>query len=133
MGTCLIQAQNAVQTVLSEQDIPIGITVISFAQFLGGAIFVPVCQAVLTNTLTSRLNSEIPDLDTTQLAKTGATNISGLVPEAQLPILLAAYNQGIVYTFFVALGMACVALIASFFLEWKSMKKQSVRAETAAP
>lgn len=123
LGLALIQSQNAVQTVLSRGDIPVGITTITFSQFLGGTIFVSVCQSILTNTLKSKLSSSIPDLDVQQLSSTGATNLKNLVSEKMLPILLAAYNKGIVNVFYVSPAVALLAFVASLSLERRSVRQ----------
>lgn len=130
LGLSLAQANIACQTVLPREDIPTGITIIGFAQFLGGTIFVPVCQTVLSNTLASQLSTKIPGLDAATFAGTGATNLTSLVPSDELPELLAAYNLGIRNVFYVTLAVSCVAFVASFFLEWKSVKKQDEIAES---
>jgi len=125
-GLSLIQPQNVIQTVLNREDIPTGVTIVTTAQFLGGTVFVPVCQSILSNTLRSQLASKIPGLDTAKIAQSGATEIAQLVSKEQLPVLLAAYNKGIVNIFYCALAMACAAFVASGFLGWKSMKKDMV-------
>lgn len=129
LGLSLAQATIACQTVLSREDIPIGITIIAFAQFFGGTIFVTVCQTVLSNTLTSQLSMKIPGLNAAILSGTGATKLSSLVPNDELPVLLAAYNLAIRNVFYVALAVSCLAFAAAFFLEWKSVRKQDEIAE----
>lgn len=129
LGLSLAQATIACQTVLSREDIPIGITIIAFAQFFGGTIFVTVCQTVLSNTLTSQLSMKIPGLNAATLSGTGATKLSSLVPNDELPVLLAAYNLAIRNVFYVALAVSCLAFAASFFLEWKSVRRQDEIAE----
>lgn len=133
MGLTLTQPNNAVQTVLVREDIPIGITIISFAQLLGGSVFIPICQAVLFSTLSSQLSNRIPGLDVAKLSSTGATDISQSVSMTELPVLLTAYNNAVVNIFYCALGMACAAFIASFIFEWKSMKKQQPGDAEVAP
>lgn len=125
----MAQCNNAAQTVLSREDIPIGITIVTFAQQVGGTIFVSVSQAVLSSTLSARLSTEIPGLDAAKLSGTGVTNLASLVPKDKLPGLLAAYNDAIVNVFYCALAMSCVAFVASFFLEWKTVRKQPEIAE----
>jgi hypothetical protein len=119
----LIQGTNAVQTVLSREDIPVGITIINFAQLIGGTIFISVCQAVLADTLKTQLGSKIPGLDFNTLSSTGATNLITLVPKDMLPVLLAAYNKAIVNVFYCALSVACLAFIASLCLEWRTVRQ----------
>ena len=120
----LAQINNAAQTVLSREDIPIGVTIVNFAQQIGGSIFVSVSQAILASTLGSRLSTEIPGFDAARLSETGTTDIASLVPEDKLPLLLAAYNDAIVNVFYCALAVSGLAFVASFFVEWKSVKTQ---------
>lgn len=129
LGLALIQSNNAVQTVLSREDIPVGVTIITFSQFLGGTIFISVCQSILTNTLKTQLSTKIPGLDVQKLSSTGATNLKNLVSKEMLPILLAAYNKGIVNVFYVSLGVALLAFVSSLFLEWRTVRQEVVVAD----
>lgn len=70
------------------------------------------------------MSDQIPGFDVSKLAQTGTTNVASLVPEDKLPVLLAAYNDAIVNVFYCALAVSCVAFVSSFFLEFKSVKKQ---------
>ncbi len=118
----LQQCAIAAQTVLQKEDVPIGLTIIAFAQFLAGTICVSVCQTLLANTLTSELSRSLPGFDAIAIANKGATQIQELVSKRELPIVLAAYNAGIDSTFYCALAASCLVFVASFFIEWKSVK-----------
>jgi len=129
MGISLAQCYNAAQTVLSREDIPIGITILSFCNFVGGTIFVSVCQGILSSTLKTQLRQSVPGLDVSSLSRSGASDLSSLVSADQLPLLLEAYNKGINNVFYCALGLSALAFAASWFVEWKSVKKQPEVAE----
>ncbi|KAF2489863.1 MFS general substrate transporter [Lophium mytilinum] len=129
MGMSLSQCNNAAQTVLAREDIPIGITIINFGNFVGGTIFVSICQGILSSTLRSKLAQQIPGLEVSSISNSGATDFSKLVPPSQLPILLAAYNEGINNVFYCALGVSGFAFVASWFVEWKSVKGKQVGRE----
>ena len=86
---------------------------------------VSVCQAILSNTLRAHLSTEIPGFDSAELSRSGTTSLSRLVPSNELPLLLAAYNDAIDNVFYCALAVSCVAFVASFFVEWKTVKKQA--------
>ena len=101
-----------------------GITIINFSTFTGGTISISVCQAVLTYTLKTELGTKIPDFDVKGLLSAGATDLTKLVPEQLLPILLTAYNKAIVNVFYCALGAACLGFMASLFLEWRTVRQQ---------
>ncbi|KAH8169375.1 major facilitator superfamily protein [Sarocladium implicatum] len=124
MGLALTQPINAVQTVLPREDIPTGLTLVNFMNFVGGTIFVSVSQGLLTNTLNSELRRSIPDLDVTALMGQGATDLSEAVSRDQLPVLLDAYNLGLRHVFLCAMAVSCLAFASSCFLEWKTVKPQ---------
>jgi hypothetical protein len=126
MGMSLSQCNNAAQTVLSRKDIAIGITIINFGNFVGGTIFVSICQGILSSTLQSKLGQQIPGLDVSSISSSGATDLSKLVPPSQLQVLQAAYNKGINNVFYCALGVAGFVFVASWFVEWKSVKGKQV-------
>ncbi|KAF2802381.1 putative MFS multidrug transporter [Mytilinidion resinicola] len=126
MGMSLAQCNNAAQTVLSREDIPMGITIINFGNFIGGTVFVSICQGILSSTLRTQLGQQIPDLDLSSISTAGATELSKLVPSSQLPILQAAYNKGINNVFYCALGVSSSAFVASWFVEWRSVKSSQV-------
>ncbi|MCJ1416197.1 hypothetical protein MMC32_002532 [Xylographa parallela] len=120
-GLGLIQCNNAALTVLGKEDISTGVTILNFFAQVGGSIFVSICQTILSSTLKSQLASTLPDFNATGIASSGATDIQSMVSAQQLPVLLDAYNAGIDNVFYCALGLSCLALIASFFVEWKSV------------
>ncbi|RDW58281.1 putative HC-toxin efflux carrier TOXA [Coleophoma crateriformis] len=120
-GMTLQQCVMAAQTVLAKRDVPMGLTIITFAQFFGGTISVSICQTILANTLASELSKKLPGFNASAIASAGATEIQGLVLKEELPIVLAAYNAGIDNAFYCALAASCLALVASFFVEWKSV------------
>ncbi|KAK8096973.1 hypothetical protein PG999_012917 [Apiospora kogelbergensis] len=125
LGLSLAQCINAAQTVLSREDIPTGITIINFANLVGGTVFVSICQGVLSDTLTTEL-ANIPGggLDVHALLGSGATDVTKMLPPDQLPAFLEAYNKGLGHIFYVALAASCLGFVASLFLEWKSVKAQ---------
>lgn len=87
---------------------------------------VSICQVILSSTLRSQLAQKIPGLDVSMLSSSGATDLTKLVSPSNLPILRAAYNEGIQNVFYCALGVAGFAFLASWFVEWKSMKGKQV-------
>ncbi|MCJ1316008.1 hypothetical protein MMC15_001328 [Xylographa vitiligo] len=129
IGLGLIQCNNAALTVLGKEDISTGVTILNFVSQMGGSIFVSICQTILSSTLQSQLASTLPNFDTAEIATSGATEIRNMVSTQQLPILLEAYNAGINNVFYCALGLSCLSFVASFFVEWKSVKSMEKTAE----
>ncbi|EZF34534.1 efflux pump [Trichophyton mentagrophytes] len=124
LGMGMQQGSVACQTVLSKADVPIGSSLIFFAQQLGGTIFIAVAQNIFTNKLTSGLQ-HIPGLDAANLAQVGATTIRDLVKDPNtLRLVLEVYNESVVKTYYIALAMSCVAILGALTIEWKSVKGQ---------
>ena len=127
VGAGLQIPMTAVQTVLTQDDIPIGSASVMFFQTLGGALFIAVGQSVFQNGLISGLEKFTPSLNPYTIVGAGATEIrrvlSALHQEDQLHGVLQAYMQGITNTIRVSLALCLVAFVCSLFLEWKSVKK----------
>ncbi|KAJ9145512.1 MFS aflatoxin efflux [Pleurostoma richardsiae] len=116
------QAPNlAAQTVLSNRDIPIGTSLLFFAQLLGGAIFVSVGQNVLDNQLLKRLSS-VPGFGASWIENNGATSLTGL-PASVKPTVIAAYNESLRQVFLVGLILVCLIMPGTLGMEWLSVKK----------
>ncbi|KAJ7856681.1 major facilitator superfamily protein [Mycena olivaceomarginata] len=120
-GIGLQQPILAAQTVLSQDDIPVGIALISFLHTLGGALFISVGQNVFTNRLRAGLASEVPDIKEIVLSA-GAKSLRSVVDPQFLPAVLSVYNDALVSAIHVSLGVACVSIVGGLFMEWKSVK-----------
>lgn len=121
LGLGMQQPNLAAQTVLSRQDVPVGASLMFFAQALGGAVFVSIAQTVFTNSLVSGLN-DVPGLDHIDVVNTGATEIRNLVPAKDLDVVLLAYNGALTDAYKVALATACFSAVGAFTMEWRSVK-----------
>ncbi|KAJ7667073.1 putative MFS multidrug transporter [Mycena rosella] len=115
----------AAQTVLSLQDIPTGTSLIMFMQTLGGALFVSVGQNVFTNKLVSGL-AQVPGVNSAIVLSAGATSLRNSVDAQILPAVLSVYNQALVSAYYVSVAMACLSLIGSLAIEWKSVKGKNI-------
>lgn len=87
-------------------------------------MFVTVGQALLQAQLLKKFPTIVPDLDSSRLTDGGANSIRMLASPEQLPAVLQAYNESIRSIWYLALGLACLVLLASLGLEWKNVKKQ---------
>lgn len=123
LGLGMQQANIAIQCVLPRADVPVGVTVLFFAQQLGGAVFVSVCQNVFTNELVNGVRKLASNVSPMQIVGTGATDLRNVLSEDALGSVLAAYNGALMKAFTVALAMTCFSIFGSSVLEWKSVKK----------
>ncbi|KAJ7615194.1 hypothetical protein DFH06DRAFT_1013362, partial [Mycena polygramma] len=106
----------AAQTVLSQEDIPTGTSIMIIAQVLGGAVFASVGQNVFTIKLKDQLAGSVPSLDPAIVLKVGATSLRDAIDSAAL-----------VSAFYVAVATACLSLGWALGMEWKSVKGKNTK------
>ncbi|KAJ6029823.1 hypothetical protein N7499_012236 [Penicillium canescens] len=121
------QCINALQTVLSLDDIPTGIAIITFAQSLSGAIFISVAQTVFENRLVASISTYAPKVNPSSLIEGGAANLSQRLSKEVLPSVLYAYNIAVTQTFYVSVIAALLSFVGAGLVQWKSMKKPQKR------
>ena len=117
------QAPNlAAQTVPPTADVPIGTSLMLFAQLLGGSIFISVGQNVLNNELVKSL-SGVPGFNTSSILEAGATTLTHLAEPLRTTVLFA-YNEALRTVFRVGLIMTCLTILGAASLEWRSVKNK---------
>ncbi|RDL36683.1 MFS general substrate transporter [Venustampulla echinocandica] len=126
IGMGMQQPLIAVQTVLDISEVPIATSVIIFAQTLGGALFVSAGQNVFTNKLAENLAKYAPTLDPKIVLVTGATSIQSAIDKSYLPGVTLSYNNALTQAFLVATVMACMTIVGSAAIEWKSVKGKKI-------
>jgi MFS family permease len=121
----------AAQTVLSNEEVGIGIALVTFFQFFGSSIFLAIAQTVFSNTLISELAKHVPDEDAGALLRLGTSAIRGFVAPDKLPAVLLAYNRAITSTFYVSAGVVACGFCLALLSEWKSVKGKNSGEKTA--
>jgi hypothetical protein len=129
MGFALQQPAIAVQTVLSESDSTVGLSILSFLGFLSGTVFITVAQTLLQGQLDSRIKQHFPDIDTQQLSNSGAASIRNLVSDDKMDLVLNVYNDSMRSIWYLALAMGAASLVVSFAFEWKNVKANKKKEE----
>jgi hypothetical protein len=115
----------AAQTVLSIADVPIGASLMFFAQWLGGAIFISIGQNVLSNKLVSGFKGI--GFDGSLVNHFGATDLRDAILLQFLHQVLVIYNDSLTKVFVVAVALACASIILALTMEWKSVKRTYLR------
>ena len=121
VGLGMQQAAMGAQTVLPKGDVPTGVSLMFFAQSLGGALFVSVGQNVFTNRLVTGL-AHVSGLDPSVVVRTGATDLRKVVAPKDLGMVLLAYNDALTHAFDAALAVSCLSILGALAMEWKSVK-----------
>ena len=110
----------AVQTVLKLEDVPVGTTIILFAQLFGGAVFASVATNIFNNHLVANLR-KVPGVDVDTIINAGATNLNRVVAPELFKQVLIVYNEAI-ETFKLALILACLSLVGCALMQHTSVK-----------
>lgn len=130
IGTGLQQPSLAAQTVLPMEEVAIGVSLMFFAQSLGGAVFIAVAQSLFQNYLGAELPG-ISGIDTAKVLQAGATGLKDAVPADKLSSVLMVYNDGLHRSFIVAVAVSCLMIIPALTMEWRTIKKDNVSVPAA--
>ena len=126
VGMSLEQCNIAIQTVLGDDEIPAGTSLIIFARSLAGAIGIAIGQKTFQQDLVQQLRGLVPD---DLLPGTGATDLIPLLRDhigndpVRVADILMRVNKSCTKTFMVTMIMACLTLPCALLVEWKSVKK----------
>ncbi|GKZ23906.1 hypothetical protein AbraIFM66951_010438 [Aspergillus brasiliensis] len=112
-----------VQTTLAAADIPTATALMTFIQLLGGAIFVSVAQNIFRNQLASDIRTALPLLDPTAVINAGPTSLRGMYSGDTLTTLIGLYNDAVVHTFYLAIGLAAASFLAATVIQWRPSSK----------
>ncbi|CAK5282085.1 unnamed protein product [Mycena citricolor] len=126
VGFGLQLAVTAAQAVLHPKDIAIGMNLITFAQMLGGAVFVAVGQNVFQNKLIHGIAANVPGVDPHIVLNTGATSLQDRIPPQYIGAVLFEYNAALMAAFQVGLILACISILGSAAMEWVNIKGRNV-------
>ena len=118
--------QNAVQTVLPPEDIPLGLSVMLFAQSFGPAVALAIAQVVFTNQLSTNLSDLVPGLSRANIENNGLTGIVRSVPLAKVKGILVGVDESLIQTWYLVVGLACATMVGSLLIEWRSVKSKRV-------
>lgn len=132
VGLIMQQPMIAAQTVLKLEDVPTGTAAIVFFQSLGGALFISVGQNIFNNQLIAGIKEIAPEITPMELLQVGATSLKTVFSEELMPKVLIAYNDALTTTYIVAIAMGGLGFLASFGMEWASVKGKKVEMVAAA-
>lgn len=122
LGVGMQQPSLAAQTVLPQNDVSTGVSLMFFFQSLGGAVFSSIGQSAFTNHLSQALPG-VPGIDVTAVLAAGATDLKSVVPPDALHDVLEIYNKAIQKPFITATAVSAAMVLAAAGMEWRTIKK----------
>lgn len=114
----------AVMTVVSPKDVSIALGVLIFGAGIGSSLSVAASAALFQDRLGAEIAKSAPGTNTTDLGSHGLSDIRSAVGADRLKEVLFGYNEAVVQTLYFPLGLGLLTIIATAFIEVKSVKKK---------
>ncbi|POS69339.1 hypothetical protein DHEL01_v212268 [Diaporthe helianthi] len=119
---------SAVRNVLDEPDVPAGEALVLFSMSLGFTVSFPIAQAIFMNTLGRHLSTRLVAERVAEILRMGASKVSAEhLGDDIVPFVAETYGKAITTAFYVSVGSAGVALIATLAMEWRKLEKEQGR------
>lgn len=95
--------------------------IIAVSQVVGGAVFVSAAQSAFVNQLLIKLAKTAPNIDSSLVLATGASELHQVFTPNELPGVLVAYMHGLKAAFAIALTAVGVSLLLTPLNSWKKI------------
>jgi hypothetical protein len=89
----------AIQAMLPDNEIAIGVSTTTFSQFFGGTIFQAAAKTMFVNGLRPALERYAPNVDSSKIVGVGATDILKGISPSDYEGVIRAYSEAISLTF----------------------------------
>lgn len=116
--------QNAVQTVLPVEDVPLGTSIMLFAQSFGPAVAIAIAQVLFVNQLSTNLSGVVSDLNRASIENSSLSQIVSTMSPAMTGEVLVAIDKSLIQTWYLVVGFACATMVGSLMIEWQSVKSR---------
>ena len=116
--------QNAVQTVLPVEDVPLGTSIMLFAQSFGPAVAIAVAQVLFVDQLSVNLSGLVSGVDGASIENSGLSQLVADMSPAKTRDVLVAIDRSLIQTWYLVIGLACATMIGSLMIEWRSVKSR---------
>ncbi len=126
------QAIVSVQAMVTGEELSSAMAFIVFAQSLGPAISLAICNLLFAASLRSQLPKQAPSVDASAVIKAGATGFRAVVPESDLHGVLAAYANSVDRTFYFIAALAAGCGIALWGMGWRDLRNNHSNGPTKA-
>jgi hypothetical protein len=113
----------AVQNAVLPDEMSTAMAILTFSQTIGAAIFLAVAEVIFSHGLRNTIPQYAPTVDPERVIAAGATGFRGIVPEASLPGVLAAYSKSIGQIFYLIAALSVVQFFFAWGMGWKNVGK----------
>jgi uncharacterized membrane protein YbhN (UPF0104 family) len=95
-----------------------------FAQSLGPAIMLALCDVIFDASLRSELQSRVGHLDTEAIIRAGATGFRAIVPSVDLPEIVTAIADSVDRVFYLVAAVAAACALVLWGMGWQDLRRQ---------
>ncbi|KAH8705863.1 putative MFS multidrug transporter [Talaromyces proteolyticus] len=115
----------AIQNTLSPDAVSISMSLLSFSQTFGGAVFLTFGDTVFTNSLSTTVPTYAPGVNPEVVIAAGGTGLREVISNPELLYgVLVAYGKTIDRVFYLAAGCACATFLTTWGMGWKDIRKK---------
>ncbi|KAK5095440.1 hypothetical protein LTS08_008082 [Lithohypha guttulata] len=114
----------ATQATLSSKDVSIGAAILLFGGGLGSAFWICISVTLFQNRITEEIKKYSPGTDPKTLETVGLSDIRSFIGSNNLRNVLIGYNEAVVQTLYLPLGLSLLTLAGTLSMEVKSIKKK---------
>lgn len=120
-----VQAIVSVQANVTGEELSSAMAFVVFAQSLGPAVSLTLCNLVFVASLKSQLRKQAPSVDARAVIKAGATGFRAIVPQGSLHAVVLAYSNSVNQTFRLVAALAACCGFALWGMGWKDLRKET--------
>ncbi|KAF9776991.1 hypothetical protein IL306_004748 [Fusarium sp. DS 682] len=124
VGLGLQGPQVALQAVLPIEDVSVGGAVITFGAGMGSALWICASATLFQDRLSKEIQNAAPGTNTTKLQEAGLSRLRESIGPDRLKSVLSGYENAVVQTLYIPLGLALLSIIGAVAMERKSIKKK---------
>ncbi|KAI0896126.1 efflux pump [Annulohypoxylon nitens] len=122
----------SIQAAVGEAQLATGMALVIFAQSLGPAIVLVVCNVIFNSSLKSQLQDKAPHTDAAAVIQAGATGFRAIVQRDDLPGVLAAYAVSVDRVFYFVAAVAAACIIVLWGMGWHDLRTKDNKVEDGA-
>lgn len=125
VGFGLQQPMTATMTVVPTKDLSIAVGVLVLGSGIGSSVFIAASASLFQDRLVVEISKHSPGTNaTTLLGNHGLSDLRSVMGPDRLKEVLFGYNEAVVQTLYMPLGLALLTIVGSVFTEIKSVKKK---------
>jgi hypothetical protein len=124
VGFGLQQPFTATMTVISPKDFSIAVAVLALGSGIGSSLFIVASATLFQGRLVAEISKHSPGTNATALDNHGLSDLRELIGADRLKDVLFGYDEAVIQTLYLPLGLGLLTIVGSVFTEIKSVKKK---------